>query len=123
MTNKAFHEIEQMFRLYRLWQLRLAALQPRLVGAGGCAFVPRKGDPPGKPTEKLAIQRAQLAARIERVQIALKAMTRDETRFIELRYFDEFSLKRVAVEMGWSRAQIYRLQSSVLVKAAYVLGQ
>ena len=64
--KKAFQEIEQMFRSYRLWQLRLAAMQPRLVSASGCAFIPRKGAAPRRPTENLAIQRTDVAAWIER---------------------------------------------------------
>ena len=119
--KKAFQEIEQMFRSYRLWQLRLAAMQPRLVGVGGCAFIPRKGDPPRRPTENLAVQRADLAAQIERVQIVLKAMTPDETRFIEKHYFGGLPVKYVAAEMRWSRAQIYRMRISVLAKAAWIL--
>jgi len=119
--NPVFVEIEQMLRRYRILQLRLAALQPRFVTAEGYFALSRRTSV-RRPVESLAVERAEISTQIGRIRLILRALTKDERRFIDLRYFQGLPMWLVGNEMHWSQAQLYRLRTSVLAKAAWILG-
>lgn len=123
MSDGAFRDIERMFKSYRLWQFKAASLRLR-VGPRSASFFEVRHEPGshGNPQETLLAEIADLEFRIKQVRLCLRAMTRDERRFVELRYFSGFSMKIVEREMRWSRSQLYRLRTSVLAKSAWLLG-
>lgn len=71
--------------------------------------------------ESLAVERADISRKLLLIRACLRAMTRDERRFIELRYFSNFPVKVIEREMRWSRRELYRLRTSILAKAEWLL--
>lgn len=123
MSDAAFRDIERMFDSYRLWQAKIASLRLKLGPRSTSFFVVRREPGShGNPQETLLAEIADLELRIKQVRLCLRAMTRDERRFVELRYFSGLPMKVVEREMKWSRSQLYRLRTSVLAKSAWLLG-
>jgi len=119
----AFREVERMFRSYHAWKFKAASLRLR-VGPRSASLinVRREPGPQENPQEALLAELSDLELRIKQVRLCLRAMTRDERRFVELRYFSGFPMKVVEREMAWSRSHLYRLRASVLAKSAWILG-
>ena len=122
MIGPTFKEVERMFQDFDEWQTRLSLLQPRVAVQMGFVSIDADGNPSRSAVEHLAIERAELSKKIEAVRGCLKLMTKDERRFIELRYFQNLPMRSVKYEMYWSRRQLYRLRASCLAKAAWLLG-
>lgn len=123
MTNtEIFHKVEDMFCQYPSWQLKLMALQPRSTPREGYLTIPHDMPSGVSAVEALAIERAELSRKIGFVRTALRMMTKDEKRYIELRYFSDLPIKIVKKDMCWSLRQLYRLRTSILSKTAWLLG-
>lgn len=114
-----FREIGRMFRSYYAWERRAANLRLKL-GPRSSSLINARHErrPQDNPQEALLAEIADLELHIKQVRLCLHAMTRDERRFVELRYFSGFPMKVVEREMAWSRSQLYRLRTSVLAKSA-----
>lgn len=120
VNNEIFLEIERLYRNYQAYVVKLSLLKPRISTVQG--YISLQGQHHGSHIEELGIQRAELSEKVDMVRKCLRAMTKDERRFIELRYFDGFTMQTVEREMHWSRRQLYRLRTSVLSKSAWLLG-
>ncbi len=117
-----FERVESMFEHYRMNCLRREALRLRL-GPKSASVVPLgKRHVEGWSDEGRACELADVDAEIRRCRLCLRALTRQERWFVEARYWNSFTMRQVARDLGVSVREAYRLRQSVVVKSAFVLG-
>lgn len=95
----ALHEVERIFRSYHAWRFKAAGFRLRLGPRSASLISVRcEPGPQENPQEALLAELVDLELRIKQVRLCLRAMTRDERRFVELRYFSGFPMKVVERE-------------------------
>jgi hypothetical protein len=114
----SFVQIEKMYRSYELLKTKLTLLNQRNLQV--LNFGSSIHNPTGQ-IERLQMERADIASRIDLVQTCLTVMTSEERLFIESRYFQDLSIVAINIKMNCSEREIYRLRKSVLSKTQWLL--
>jgi len=126
--------IESWLRSYKPWQSKIELLQSQLNHIPGLAqhmdLVAIYGK--GSHSESLVqevIRRVQISdelpilrMKLQLLSIALTALLKNESDFVEMRYFDRVSNNLVMDQMHLSRGAFFRLRKAVLGKVYSLLG-
>lgn len=112
-----------MFRRYRLNRQRRNRLRRRLAPKSRSILKLDDFGGYGESWEDVACDLADVEAEIADCRACLSALTRQERRFVEARYFEGYTIAQVARDLGVSLREVYRLRQSVVVKSAFILGR
>lgn len=113
-----FKEIEMMYRRYPLLREKIQMLTPQTI-----RVLSHSPNSRGQisAVEEIAVTRADIQTEAKIICRCLAIMTRDERLFIEYRYFQDLVIDYVALNMHWSRREIFRLRQSILAKSKWLL--
>lgn len=75
-------------------------------------------------TEKYAIRMAEKRIKVNKIEKALKVLTSDERKIIEMRYFsmNQPTDYTVCIELNWSKRTYYRVKKDAIRKLALFLN-
>lgn len=126
--------VESWLRLYMPWQSKIELLQSQLNHIPGLAqhmdlvAIYGKGGHSESVVQE-AIRRVQISdelpilrMKVQLLGIALTALLKEESNFVEMKYFDRVSNNLVMDQMHLSRGAFFRLRKSVLEKMYSLLG-
>lgn len=126
--------IESWLRLYMSWKSKIELLQsqldhiPSLAQHMDLVAIYGKGGH-SESVVKEAIRRVQISdelpilkMKVQLLSIALSALTKEESNFVEMKYFDRESNNLVMDQMHLSRGAFFRMRKAVLEKMYSLLG-
>ena len=128
--------VESDLRAYRRWRARIADIELELADVSTAGTRPRPDSglrvmrgAPSDPTLAVAAsrdylreERDRLLRRAQRVELCLEALTADQRRLVELRYFDRRSRDETCKQMCISLRPYYRIRAEILYVYAEVAG-
>jgi RinA family phage transcriptional activator len=130
-----FRMIESWLGKYQLWQVKIENLTVQLqelprvtqkfeeVASFGGGFV---SDSTYQTVERRLqvseVELAKLQLRVQLLESALAALTKEEKEIVELKYFKGFSNQAVWEGLALSRRGFYRRRSNIIVKVYEALG-